>query len=92
MHVIGEVKDKRVIIIDDMIDTAGTLTEAASAVLNHGAESVIAAATHGVLSGPALERILSSNLDEVIVTDTIMLSERLKNISKIKILSRAIFW
>jgi len=89
MHVIGEVKDKDVIIIDDMIDTAGTLTEAASAVLAHGAKSVIAAATHGVLSGPAVERIVSSELEEVIVTDTIMLSERLKNISKIKILSTA---
>jgi ribose-phosphate pyrophosphokinase len=89
MHVIGEVKDKHVIIIDDMIDTAGTLTEAASAVMKHGAKSVIAAATHGVLSGPAIERIVSSELEEVVVTDTIMLSERLKNISKIKILSTA---
>lgn len=86
MHVIGEVKDKHVIIIDDMIDTAGTLTEAAGAVMTHGAKSVVAAATHGVLSGPAIERIVGSDLTEVIVTDTISLSERVGAISKITIL------
>jgi ribose-phosphate pyrophosphokinase len=78
-----------VIIIDDMIDTAGTLTEAASAVIEHGAKSVIAAATHGVLSGPALERIINSKLGEVIITDTINASKEVLNNGKIKVLSTA---
>ncbi|UOD35179.1 ribose-phosphate pyrophosphokinase [Deferribacteraceae bacterium V6Fe1] len=89
MHVVGDVKDKKVIIIDDMIDTAGTLTEAASAVIEHGAKSVIAAATHGVLSGPALERIINSKLEEVVITDTINASKEVVNNGKIKVLSTA---
>jgi len=89
MHVVGDVKDKKVIIIDDMIDTAGTLTEAASAVIEHGAKSVIAAATHGVLSGPALERIINSKLEEVVITDTINASKEVINNGKIKVLSTA---
>lgn len=86
MHVIGEVKDKHVIIIDDMIDTAGTLSQAASTVMEHGAKSVRAAATHGVLSGPAIERILSSPLEEVILCDTIELSKEKSSISKFEVL------
>lgn len=89
MNVIGDVKDKHVIIIDDMIDTAGTLTEAASAVIENGAKSVIAAATHGVLSGPALERIINSKLNEVIITDTINASKEVLNNGKIQVLSTA---
>lgn len=89
MNVIGDVKDKNVIIIDDMIDTAGTLTEAASAVIENGAKSVIAAATHGVLSGPALERIINSKLNEVIITDTINASKEVLNNGKIQVLSTA---
>lgn len=89
MNVIGDVKDKHVIIIDDMIDTAGTLTEAASAVIENGAKSVIAAATHGVFSGPALERIINSKLNEVIITDTINASKEVLNIGKIRVLSTA---
>ena len=75
MNVVGEVKDKIAIILDDMIDTAGTLTEAANAVLGQGAREVYAAATHGVLSGPAVERIRSSNIRKVILADTIPLRE-----------------
>lgn len=86
MHVVGDVEDKHVIIIDDMIDTAGTLTEAATAVLEHGAKSVVAAASHGILSGPALERIINSKLDEVIITDTINASKEVLNNSKVKVL------
>ncbi len=71
MHVIGEVKDKDVIIIDDMIDTAGTLTAAATALKERGAKKIFAYATHAVFSGPALERIGNSNLDRVVVTNTI---------------------
>jgi len=89
MHVVGDVKDKKVVIIDDMIDTAGTLTEAALAVIEHGAKSVIAAATHGVLSGPALERIINSKLEEVVITDTINASKEVINNGKIKVLSTA---
>lgn len=73
-NIVGDVKDKRAIILDDMIDTAGTLSEAAKAVLDHGAKQVYAAATHPVFSGPALERITASCLEKVIVTDTIPLN------------------
>lgn len=74
MNVIGEVDGKVAVILDDMIDTAGTLTEAAEAVLQKGAKQVYAAATHGILSGPALERIENSKIERVIVTDTILMS------------------
>ncbi len=70
-HVIGEVKDKRVIIIDDMISTAGSICEAARAVIGKGASSVILAATHAVFCGPALERIHSAEIEKLVVTDTI---------------------
>jgi ribose-phosphate pyrophosphokinase len=83
MNIIGDVKDKVAIILDDMIDTAGTLTEAANAVLDHGAKKVYAAATHGVLSGPAIERIKNSKIEKVIVTDTIPLSESARACDKI---------
>lgn len=86
MHVIGDVKDKKAIIIDDMIDTAGTLTEAASALINGGAVHVMAMATHGILSGPAIERIMASPIHKVIITDTID-NAKIENISKIEILS-----
>lgn len=87
MHIIGDVQGKTAIIIDDMIDTAGTLTEAAHAVLDHGATRVYAAATHGVLSGPAVQRITQSKIESVILTDTIPLSEEASRCSKIKQLS-----
>jgi len=73
MHIIGDVKGKRAILIDDMIDTAGTLTKGAQAIQKHGAESVYAVATHPVLSGPAIERIGDSVFSKVMVTDTIQL-------------------
>jgi ribose-phosphate pyrophosphokinase len=89
MHLIGDVKGKDAIICDDMIDTAGTLVQAARAVMEAGAKSVSAAATHPVLSGPALQRIEDSPLTEVLVTDTIPLSEAGRQCKKIKVLSVA---
>ena len=80
MNIIGDVAGKSAVILDDMIDTAGTLTEAVNACLSHGASAVYAAATHGVLSGPAIERILASPIKEVIVTDTIPLSPEGKGV------------
>lgn len=71
MRIIGDVKDCAAIIVDDLIDTAGTMCKAAEAVMEAGATRVMAAATHGVLSGPAMERIAGSALDQVIITDTI---------------------
>jgi len=89
MNIIGDVKGKVAIILDDMIDTAGTLTEAAGAVIDHGATAVYAAATHGVLSGPAVERINNSQIKKVVVTDTIPLTEAAAASPKIKQLSIA---
>ena len=89
MNVVGEVEGKTAIILDDMIDTAGTLIEATHAVLDHGAFEVYAVATHGVLSGPAVERIRTSKIERVIVTDTIPLSEQAKSNPKIIQLSVA---
>ncbi len=86
VHVIGDVKGKRAFILDDMIDTAGTLVKSAKALLENGAVEVYAAATHPVFSGPAHERIESSDLVEVIVTDTIPLR---KEFTKVKVLSIA---
>ncbi|MFC2138357.1 ribose-phosphate pyrophosphokinase [Bacteroidota bacterium] len=86
MRIIGDIKDKNVIIIDDLIDTAGTLTMAANMMKDNGAKSVRAMATHPVLSGPAYERIKDSAIEELIVTDTIPL---IKQIDKIKVLSVA---
>ncbi len=73
MHMVGDVRDKTAVIVDDMIDTAGTLQKAAQAVADNGASAVYAVATHAVLSGPAVERIENSVLKKVIVTDTIPL-------------------
>jgi ribose-phosphate pyrophosphokinase len=89
MHVVGDVEGKIAIILDDMIDTAGTLTEAAHAVLQHGATKVYAAATHGVLSGPAIQRIRDSKIERVVVTDTISLSPEAEACPKIVQLSVA---
>jgi ribose-phosphate pyrophosphokinase len=85
MHLIGDVKGKDAVIVDDMIDTAGTLAQAARAVMEHGARSVAACATHAVLSGPALQRIEESPLSEVYVTDTIPPSEAVKQSKKFKV-------
>jgi ribose-phosphate pyrophosphokinase len=86
MHIIGEIDNRVAVIIDDIVATAGTLIEAANALSQHGAKEIYAAATHPVLSGPALERLEKSNLREVIVTDTIPIEEG-KKIDKIKVLS-----
>ena len=83
-HIIGEVEDKDCIIVDDMVDTAGTLTKAAEALMEHGARSVSAVCTHAVLSGPAVERIEASVLGQVLVTDTIAQSDSARKCSKIK--------
>lgn len=89
MNVVGDVEGKTAVILDDMIDTAGTLTEAAKAVMNSGAHRVIAMATHGVLSGSAVERIEKSPMEKVIVTDTIPLSKEAQSCKKIEQVSVA---
>lgn len=85
MNVIGDVNGKDVILIDDMVDTAGTLVKAASAFKDRGATSVIAFCTHPVLSGPAYERIATGALDELVVTDTIPLKEQNEHIKVISV-------
>jgi ribose-phosphate pyrophosphokinase len=89
LHLIGDVNGKNAIILDDLIDTAGTLTQAVDTLLGHGAKHVSACATHPVLSGPAVTRITDSQLVEVVVTDTIPLSAQALNCKKIKQLSVA---
>lgn len=88
MNIMGEVKGKNVCIVDDLIATAGTLVEAVAALKSAGAKAVYAAATHPVLSGPAIERIKKSELEELIVTDTIPIDKK-KMIPKIRVLSVA---
>ena len=87
MHVIGEIRDKTVVILDDMVDTAGTLCKAADALKEQGAKEVHGCATHPVLSGPAIERLEASSLETLVVTNTIPLSEKAKKLEKIKVLS-----
>lgn len=89
MHIIGEVRDRTCLIVDDMVDTAGTLCKAASALKEQGAASVVAYCTHPVLSGKALQNIRESTLDSLVVTDTIPLSEEASAIDKIRQLSMA---
>ncbi|MFZ4858716.1 MAG: ribose-phosphate pyrophosphokinase [Desulfuromonadaceae bacterium] len=89
MHLIGDVRDKIAIILDDMVDTAGTLTQAAKALKTNGAKAVFACATHGVLSGPAIERINASDIEEVVLTDTIPGNSGDVATSKVRILSVA---
>jgi ribose-phosphate pyrophosphokinase len=84
MHVIGDVRDRTCLILDDIIDTAGTLVKTTQALLDAGARQVYACATHPVLSGPAMERISQSGLVEVVVTNTIPLTEAAKAEPKIK--------
>lgn len=88
MNIIGEIKDKDIILVDDMIDTAGTICNSANALKERGAKNVYACCTHAVLSGPAIERIQDSAINELIVLDTIPLPEE-KKIDKIKVLSVA---
>ncbi len=89
MHVIGDVADRDVIILDDMIDTGGTLTAAARALKERGAKKIYAYATHPVFSGPAVSRINESDIDQVIVTNSIPLSEEARCSAKIKAVSIA---
>ena len=89
MNVVGEVRDRVCIIQDDMVDTAGTLRQASLALLDNGAARVLACVVHGVLSGPALQRIEDSGLERLIVTDTIPLRPELAASSKIQVLSVA---
>ena len=89
MHLIGEVANRTCILVDDMVDTAGTLCKAANALKEHGAKKVIAYCTHPVLSGNAIENIKNSQLDELIVTDTVPLSDDAINCTKIRSLSLA---
>lgn len=87
LHVVGDVKGKIALIIDDLVDTAGTLAKAAKALVSSGATKVYAAAAHGVLAGPALERLAAAPIEELVITDTIALNG--KKLSKIKVLSVA---
>ena len=89
MHIIGDVKGRTCIIMDDMVDTANTLCEAANALKEHGAEKVMAYCTHPVLSGSAAERVTNSALDELVVTDTIPLRDDARACKKIRQLSVA---
>ena len=89
MHIIGEPKDRNCIIIDDIVDTAGTMCSAAHELKKNGAISVRAYITHPVLSGCAIDNIMHSSLDEVVVTDTIPLSEAAQNCKKIRVVSLA---
>ena len=89
MNLIGEVEERTCLLVDDMVDTAGTLCKAADALKESGAAKVVAYCTHAVLSGNALENVQNSQLDELIVTDTIPLSEDAKAISKIRQLTIA---
>jgi len=89
MNVIGNVEGRRCIIVDDLIDTAGTLCKAAYALKEHGAKYVSAYATHPVFSGNAYENLATSEIDEIVVTDTIQISEEMKSIPKIRQISIA---
>jgi ribose-phosphate pyrophosphokinase len=89
MNIIGEVEGRTAVVVDDIIDTAGTLVKSAEALLHQGAKAVYACCTHPVLSGPAAERIQRSGITEVVVTDTIPLSNKASHVEKIRVLSVA---
>ena len=89
MHVIGEIEGRNCVIMDDMIDTAGTLVKAAEVLKERGAKRVFAYCTHPIFSGPAIDRIASSQLDEVVITNTIPLNDKAKSCKKVRQLSVA---
>ncbi len=91
MNIIGNVEGKRCLLVDDMIDTAGTIVQGAEALVNAGAKEIKACCTHAVLSGPAIERLENSAIDELVMLDTILLPEE-KRLPKMKILSTADIW
>src|SRR6202022_2190650 len=89
MNLIGDVRGRNALIVDDIIDTAGTLVKTAEALIREGATQVYAACTHAVLSGPAIERIGKSQIKEVVATDSVPIAEAAKQMGKIKVLSVA---
>ena len=89
MHIIGEVDGKNCIIVDDMVDTAGTLCNGAQALMDAGANRVLAAATHGILSGPAFERLNKSCIEELVITDTIPISKENATLGRVKVVTCA---
>ena len=89
MNIIGDIQGKTALLLDDMVDTAGTLTQAANALRKEGAQKIVACCTHPVLSGKAIEKIMQSDLEELVVTDTIPLREEAKACKKIVVLSVA---
>ena len=89
VHIIGDVAGCDVLIVDDMVDTAGTLVEATEALLDEGARRVFAGATHAVLSGPAMQRLASSKLEELVVTNTIPLGSKEQSWDRIRVLPMA---
>lgn len=89
MHLIGEVENKTALILDDMVDTAGTLVEAAHTLIDHGASGVHACCTHAILSGPAIERLTQSPFGSVVVTDTLPNRPERENLANLKVLSSA---
>ena len=89
MHLIGDVRGRTALIVDDIIDTGGTLVKTAEALMKEGATQVYAACTHAVLSGPAVERLAKSPITEVVATDSVPLTEAARALSKLKVLSVA---
>jgi ribose-phosphate pyrophosphokinase len=89
LHLIGDVQDKTAIIVDDMIDTAGTLTQAVDSLLRNGAKKVYCVATHAILSGPAIGRLTESGIEKVLTTDTIPLSANAQSCGKIEVITVA---
>jgi ribose-phosphate pyrophosphokinase len=85
MQIIGDVKDKNVVIIDDMVDTAGTITKAADLMMQEGATSVRACASHCVMSGPASDRVQASALEEIVFTDSIPYTQRCAKVKQISV-------
>src|SRR6202007_2498481 len=83
MHLSGDVAGRPALVIDDIIDTAGTLVKTAEALIENGATKVFAACTHAVLSGPAVERLLNSPIEEVLVTDSVPLNSAAQKLSKV---------
>jgi ribose-phosphate pyrophosphokinase len=89
MHIIGDIKDRHCVLVDDIVDTAGTLCLAAKALKDNGAATVRAYCTHPVLSGPAVDNLNQSCIDELVVTDTILLSDEAKQCPRIRQVSLA---